>query len=62
MIFLTGKIECCVGDQRYYRMINNFVECNEGAVAFIFKCFIFKRYKLKDYRRNYTFGICFGIC
>lgn len=50
MIFLTGKIECCVGDQRYYRMINNFVECNEGAVAFIFKCFIFKRYKLKDYR------------
>lgn len=30
------------GDQRYYRMINNFVECNESAVAFIFKCFIFK--------------------
>lgn len=50
MIFLTGKIERCLGDQRYYRMINNFVECNEGDVAFIFKCLIFKRYKLKGYR------------
>lgn len=33
MTFLTGKIECCLGNKGYYRMIINSVECNPGGVA-----------------------------
>lgn len=28
--------QCCLGNKEYYRMIINFVECNQGAVPVYF--------------------------